>query len=84
MVLSAYSDWLFERREFHQAASGMHPRTLKDLTDLQTSIAFADATALPKAMVAHEKALQRQSLFDISAVLSDENLFATGYSVAGS
>ncbi|KAG9221313.1 hypothetical protein CCMSSC00406_0009424 [Pleurotus cornucopiae] len=48
-VLELYGDWLFERREFRQAAA-----------------AFVEATNLPKAMVAYERALEWQELFDIA------------------
>ncbi|KAF9494179.1 Elongator complex protein 1 [Pleurotus eryngii] len=48
-VLELYGDWLFERREFHQAAA-----------------AFVEATNLPKALVAYERALEWQELFDIA------------------
>ncbi|EPQ55375.1 IkappaB kinase complex, IKAP component [Gloeophyllum trabeum ATCC 11539] len=52
-VLDIYGDWLFERREFRQAA-----------------LAFLEAHRQPKALVAYEKALEWQELFDL-AVSSD-------------
>ncbi|KAL4265189.1 Elongator complex protein 1 [Pleurotus pulmonarius] len=52
-ILELYGDWLFERREFHQAAA-----------------VFVEAANLPKAMVAYERALEWQELFD-TAILSN-------------
>ncbi|KAF8554834.1 pol II transcription elongation factor [Imleria badia] len=48
-VLTAYGSWLFDRRDYKQAA-----------------LAFTEAGDLRKAMVAHERALEWQELFDIS------------------
>ncbi|KAF8885990.1 IKI3 family-domain-containing protein [Infundibulicybe gibba] len=66
-VLVAYGDWLFERRDFRQAAS-----------------AFIETKAFAKAMVAHEKALEWQELFDIAirVGMSNENIASTGYRIA--
>ncbi|KAK0226513.1 pol II transcription elongation factor [Armillaria fumosa] len=65
-VLSVYGDWLFERREFRQAAS-----------------VFVEAGALSKAMVAYEKALEWQCLFDLAVrtEMPEEDLVAMGYRV---
>ncbi|KII95516.1 hypothetical protein PLICRDRAFT_96071 [Plicaturopsis crispa FD-325 SS-3] len=66
-VLSVYGDWLFERREWRQAAS-----------------IFVEAGQMSKAMIAHEKALEWQELFDIAfrenTPLSD--IKTMGYRVA--
>ncbi|KAH0829046.1 IKI3 family-domain-containing protein [Lanmaoa asiatica] len=48
-VLTTYGSWLFERRDYKQAA-----------------LAFIEAGNFRKAMVAHERALEWQELFDIS------------------
>ncbi|KAK0195983.1 pol II transcription elongation factor [Armillaria mellea] len=65
-VLSVYGDWLFERREFRQAAS-----------------VFVESGALSKAMVAYEKALEWQCLFDLAlrTDMPEEDLVAMGYRV---
>ncbi|KAK0495026.1 pol II transcription elongation factor [Armillaria luteobubalina] len=65
-VLSVYGDWLFERREFRQAAS-----------------VFVESGALSKAMVAYEKALEWQCLFDLAVrtEMPEEDLVAMGYRV---
>ncbi|THG94781.1 hypothetical protein EW026_g6757 [Hermanssonia centrifuga] len=70
-MLSAYGDWLFERREFKDAA-----------------FVFRQASRFSKAMLAYEKALDWQELFDIAFSLrlqdqiSEGDLVATAYSVA--
>ncbi|KAK1230942.1 putative elongator complex protein 1 [Marasmius sp. AFHP31] len=66
-VLEVYGDWLYERREFRNAAS-----------------VFAEAGHLQKAMVAHEKALEWQELFDLAVrtQTSDEDLQEMAYRVS--
>ncbi|KAJ7133724.1 pol II transcription elongation factor [Mycena crocata] len=66
-ILEIYGDWLFERRDFRQAAS-----------------VFVQASTLPKAMAAHEKALDWQELFDLAGRtgVSAEDIIAMGYRVA--
>ncbi|KAF8661467.1 hypothetical protein AX16_001304 [Volvariella volvacea WC 439] len=66
-VLELYGDWLFERRDFRQAA-----------------VAFIEAKRPPKALIAHEKALEWQELFDLAAELqtSAEDVDAMAYRVA--
>ncbi|KAF9012601.1 IKI3 family-domain-containing protein [Cyathus striatus] len=66
-VLDIYGDWLFERREFRQAAA-----------------VFTEARKPQKAIVAHEKALEWQELFDIAIVtqLPQDDIVAAGYRVA--
>ncbi|KDQ56269.1 hypothetical protein JAAARDRAFT_36447 [Jaapia argillacea MUCL 33604] len=66
-VLDVYGDWLFERREFKQAA-----------------LAFLEAGKRPKAMIAHEKALEWQELFDLAMVeqMSEDEITDMGYRVA--
>ncbi|KAG7449880.1 Elongator complex protein 1 [Guyanagaster necrorhizus] len=65
-VLSVYGDWLFERREFRQAAS-----------------VFVESGALSKALVAYEKVLEWQCLFDLAVrtEMPEEDLVAMGYRV---
>ncbi|KAG8220454.1 IKI3 family-domain-containing protein [Butyriboletus roseoflavus] len=48
-ILTTYGSWLFERRDYKQAA-----------------LAFIEADDFRKAMIAHERALEWQELFDIS------------------
>ncbi|KAI0752776.1 IkappaB kinase complex IKAP component [Daedaleopsis nitida] len=66
-VLSIYGDWLFERREFKEAA-----------------FVFRQANKLEKAMLAHEKALDWQELFELAVQqeLSEDALKDTAYRVA--
>lgn len=63
-----YGDWLYERREFRNAAA-----------------VFVEAGHLQKAMVAHEKALDWQELFDIAirSEASADDLEELGYRVSG-
>ncbi|KAJ7744686.1 pol II transcription elongation factor [Mycena metata] len=65
-ILEVYGDWLFERRDFRQAAS-----------------VFVQAVALSKAMVAHEKALDWQELFDLAGRTgaSQDDITDMGYRV---
>ncbi|KAJ7750119.1 pol II transcription elongation factor [Mycena maculata] len=74
-ILDIYGDWLYERRDFRQAASGK----------LASACAvFIQAGVLPKAMAAHEKALDWQELFDLAVRTSvtQEDVVAMGYRVA--
>ncbi|CAK5281923.1 unnamed protein product [Mycena citricolor] len=66
-VLELYGDWLFERRDFRQAAS-----------------IFVQASATSKAMVAYEKGLEWQELFDLAGRtgISDEDVVDMAYRVA--
>ncbi|KAF7289209.1 polymerase II transcription elongation factor [Mycena indigotica] len=66
-VLEVYGDWLFERRDFRQAAS-----------------IYIQGNALSKAMVAQEKGLDWQELFDLASQtgVSEEDVVAMGYRVA--
>ncbi|KAI0686278.1 Elongator complex protein 1 [Cytidiella melzeri] len=66
-VLDIYGDWLFERREFRDAA-----------------FVFRQAEMYAKAMLAYEKALEWQDLFEIAIQqqVSTEDLRATAYRVA--
>ncbi|ESK87867.1 pol ii transcription elongation factor [Moniliophthora roreri MCA 2997] len=66
-VLEVYGDWLYERREFRNAAA-----------------VFVQAGHLQKAMVAHEKALEWQELFDLAVrtQVSAEDLEAMAYRVS--
>ncbi|KAL0568757.1 putative elongator complex protein 1 [Marasmius crinis-equi] len=66
-VLEVYGDWLYERREFRNAAS-----------------VFVESGHLQKAMVAHEKALEWQELFDLAirTQVSGEDLQELGYRVS--
>ncbi|OSC96781.1 IkappaB kinase complex IKAP component [Trametes coccinea BRFM310] len=66
-VLNIYGDWLFERREFRDAA-----------------FVFRQANRPEKAMIAHEKALEWQELFELAVQqqLSADELKDTAYRVA--
>ncbi|KIK60852.1 hypothetical protein GYMLUDRAFT_244010 [Collybiopsis luxurians FD-317 M1] len=68
-VLVVYGDWLFERREFRQAAA-----------------VFVEAKRPQKAMVAYEKALEWQELFELALrygeFVSEEELEAMAYRVS--
>ncbi|KAF8963616.1 IKI3 family-domain-containing protein [Flammula alnicola] len=67
-ILNSYGDWLFERREFRQAAT-----------------VFVEAKRINKAMIAHEKALEWQELFDLALLdhdMSEEDIVEMGYRVA--
>ncbi|KAJ7125399.1 IKI3 family-domain-containing protein [Mycena epipterygia] len=66
-ILKIYGEWLFERRDFRQAAS-----------------VFLQAGTLSQAMVAHEKSLDWQELFDLAGRtdVSEDDITAMGYRVA--
>ncbi|TFK50763.1 pol II transcription elongation factor [Heliocybe sulcata] len=66
-VLETYGDWLFERREFRQAA-----------------LAFLEADKKQKALVAYEKALEWQELFDlaVSSELPDNEIMDMGWRIS--
>ncbi|KAJ3881879.1 IkappaB kinase complex IKAP component [Lentinula edodes] len=68
-VLAIYGDWLFERRDFRQAAA-----------------VFVEAKHPQKAMVAYEKALEWQELFELalrhSELVSDESVEDMAYRVS--
>ncbi|GJE98183.1 IkappaB kinase complex IKAP component [Phanerochaete sordida] len=66
-VLGIYGDWLYERREFAEAA-----------------FVFRQAQKFSKAMLAYEKALLWQELFDVALQedLPSEDLSAVAYRVA--
>lgn len=66
-ILELYGDWLFERREFRQAAA-----------------VFTQAQSLSKAMLAHERALEWQELFDLAVrtSMAEGNIVTTGYRIA--
>ncbi|THH29047.1 hypothetical protein EUX98_g5147 [Antrodiella citrinella] len=66
-VLGIYGDWLFERREFKDAA-----------------FVFRQAAKPSKAMLAYEKALDWQEVFEIAVQegLSEEDLSEAGYRIA--
>ncbi|KAH7910038.1 pol II transcription elongation factor [Hygrophoropsis aurantiaca] len=66
-VLKLYGEWLFERRDFRQAA-----------------LIFIEASDVRKAIVAHERALEWQELFELSAKenMPDEEIKETAYRIA--
>ncbi|TFK44978.1 IKI3 family-domain-containing protein [Crucibulum laeve] len=66
-ILEHYGDWLFERREFSQAAA-----------------VFVQAQKSSKAMVAYEKALEWQELFDLAvrSEVDPEDITITAYRIA--
>jgi elongator complex protein 1 len=67
-VLNVYGNWLFDRREFKQAA-----------------LVFVEAEKPSKVMVAYEKSLEWQELFDLALRenRSEEDVIVMGYRVAG-
>lgn len=85
-MLELYGDYLFERREFRQAASGKwwslcpYVRVL-----IHNILVLVEAGHLTKAMIAHEKALQWQELFCLAAQteMTDGDVIDMGYRVAG-
>jgi hypothetical protein len=68
------------RREVRHAIAGNMARVI-----ISNFLVFVEAIKLNKAMVAHEKALQWQELFDLAVQehTSQEDLVAMGYRVAG-
>ncbi|KAI0669554.1 IkappaB kinase complex IKAP component [Trametes maxima] len=66
-VLNIYGDWLFDHRDFREAA-----------------FVFRQASRPEKAMIAHEKALDWQELFELAVekTLSDDELKEVAYRVA--
>ncbi|KIK18014.1 hypothetical protein PISMIDRAFT_30603 [Pisolithus microcarpus 441] len=68
VVLGAYGSWLFDRRDYKQAA-----------------LVFVEASDLRKAMVAHERALEWQELFQLSTkeVVPEEEVKEIAYRIAG-
>jgi elongator complex protein 1 len=55
------------------------------LLKLLLSIVFVQAESLSKAMLAHERALEWQELFDLAArtSMAEGDIVATGYRIAG-
>ena len=68
------------RREVRHALADNMARVI-----ISYFLVFVEASKLNKAMVAHEKALQWQELFDLAVQehTSQEDLVAMGYRVAG-
>ncbi|KAL4071351.1 IKI3 family-domain-containing protein [Scleroderma yunnanense] len=66
-VFGIYGSWLFERREYRQAA-----------------LVFAEVPDFRKAMVAHERALEWQELFELSSkqALPEDEVKDMGYRIA--
>ncbi|KAG1716214.1 hypothetical protein ID866_954 [Astraeus odoratus] len=66
-VLGIYGSWLFERREYRQAA-----------------LVFVEASDIRKAMVAHERALEWQELFELTAkeTLSEDEIKDIAYRIS--
>lgn len=86
-VLGLYGDWLFERREFRQAASGETFFTAMTIGSGPDSdlVVFVEANMPGKAMVAHERALEWQQLFDLAMRhdMPQDDIVDMGYRVAG-
>ncbi len=64
-VLNLYGEWLFERRDFREAAFGMvitHSCATKNFTFFSV---FRQANKPERALIAHEKALDWQELFEL-------------------
>ncbi|KAI6007771.1 pol II transcription elongation factor [Pisolithus orientalis] len=68
VVLGVYGSWLFERRDYRQAA-----------------LVFVEASDLRKAMVAHERALEWQELFQLSTreVVPEDEVIEIAFRIAG-
>jgi elongator complex protein 1 len=84
--LEIYGDWLFEHRDFRQAGSGELPSRRSDPNSLTFSPSvFVQAGAVSKAMVAHEKSLDWQELFDLAGRtgVSQDDITTMGYRVSG-
>lgn len=84
-LLEVYGEWFFDRREFSAAGLGRPYRFVNtSLTDF-LGLAFVQAKRLRKAMVAYEKALMWQELFDIAVnvKLESEELREMALRVAG-
>jgi elongator complex protein 1 len=87
-VLNVYGNWLFDRREFKQAALGK-PVSSQRVTSclIQCAIisVFVEAEKPSKVMVAYEKSLEWQELFDLALRenMSEEDVIVMGYRVAG-
>lgn len=81
-----YGDYLFERREFSQAALGR--RNGDDggfKSDLSVSPVFVQAGSTIKAMISYERALDWRELFDLAVreSTSQDELAEIGLRVAG-
>lgn len=79
-----YGDWLYERREFKESAFGEY--SITDFgTYTQSNEVFRKAQQPDKAMIAYEKALEWQELFDLALQnqIHGDNLVSMGYRVAG-
>ena len=87
-VLNVYGNWLFDRREFKQAALGK-PVSSQRVTIclIQCAIisVFVEAEKPSKVMVAYEKSLEWEELFDLALRenMSEEDVIVMGYRVAG-
>jgi elongator complex protein 1 len=86
-VLDIYGDWLFEQRQFSEAALSTFLINSPSLFHyLQRSFAvFAEAEQSMKAISAHEEALEWRQSFDIATreSLPEDEIVAMGYRVAG-
>jgi elongator complex protein 1 len=77
---------LFERREFRQAAAGKLVDTSVGLWLMFVALlVFTQAQNLFKAMLAHERALEWQELFDLAVrtKMAEGDMVVTGYRIAG-
>ena len=81
-----YGDWLYERRDFREAALGLsvYAEHMSIYLRLILTV-FRQAKKMQKAMLAHEKALEWQEVFELALQesLSAEELKEIGYRLAG-
>ena len=85
-VLEVYGEYLFERRDFRQAALGeLSLSFLLDQYSPPPPIVFIDAQLPRKALVAFERALLWRDLFDLALreKLDEDEIQDMAYRIAG-
>ena len=84
-VLVVYGEWLYDRRDFKQAAIGTMSSSFKGIQTHRLYSVFIEASQPQKAMVAYESALLWQDLFDLALreKVQEEQLVDMAYRVAG-
>ena len=90
IVLSLYGEWLFERRDFKQAAIGkilwFTSQPYVSSSRPCVPIVFIEAEKASKAMVAYEKSLQWRELFELAGseeTIHGSDVISMAYRVAG-
>ena len=83
--MEIYGDWLFERRDFQGAAFGKSSYFLPVASTHDLSLVFRKAKKFEKTMLAYEKGLDWQELFDVAVQqqTSEADLSTIAYRVAG-